>query len=285
MVLVTAVDDDVEINPYSVVRVLPVNTLWIFANPFDLAFAAHNSPVPGVGIIIECWNPRSMLRVNLLAPVGTLDAAMRRDVKHLLHCAFHNLTPGQQPTSKGYTGPPLGTKSDPRHRFIKEEIKRADFLSAPVSVLLWGQQKTQQSISTAAQEWILNVIKWFRANPAPALSKTTTQVRTLLKSAGPLWRVGEALGVEIAIVPLQGQLWLSCAGKAVDNFRLLSLTVDKQAVTIPEPLYGKGLFLVPLGLPGINRVEAEISDGQQNHKLIIKFGPKRSRSRSLRKRS
>jgi hypothetical protein len=285
MVLLLGLDEDVETNPNSVIRVLPVSTKWIFASPLDLAFGPPNSPVAKIGLMIECWNPRSMLRVNLLAPLGHSNEAILEDVGYLLHCALNEQKPDQPLKSKGYVGPPIESKTDPRWKFRREQVEKSKFLNAPVNFLLWGAHpKSKPSIFTAAQEWIASVIEWSHSNPAPALAKTTKRVSTLLKSAGPPWRVGEILGAEIAVLPLEGQLWLSYSDKIANNLQLLSLTVDRQAIAAPEPLHGKDLMLVPLGLPSISRAEMEITDEKQHHILIIKFGSKGPRSRKPRKR-
>jgi hypothetical protein len=136
MVLLLGLEKDADSNPHSVLRVLPVTTKWIFASPLDLALSPLHSPVKGIGLMIECWNPRSMLRVNLLTPLGYADKAMLQDVEYLLHCAISEQNPEQPLKSKGYVGPPMESRTDPRHKFRLEQIEKMRFLDASASMPL-----------------------------------------------------------------------------------------------------------------------------------------------------
>jgi hypothetical protein len=135
MVLIANLNKDAGTNPYNLVRVFPVSAKWIFASPVDLAFEPEDSPLKNVGLMIECWNPKSMLRANLLAPVGKLDRAMSKDVRYLFHCVLHEKRPDQPLQSKGYIGPPIELKIDLRRKFRRDQMRATRFLSDPASAL------------------------------------------------------------------------------------------------------------------------------------------------------
>lgn len=124
-VLLAGMGDYKADDPHSIIRVFPVSAVWIFAGPQDLAFAAQNSPVRGVGLMIECWNPRRITKVNLLAPLGMLTAEMMDDIDYLWHCTVHNESADEQRLkSKGYIGPSIESRTDPRSKFRKAEVRR-----------------------------------------------------------------------------------------------------------------------------------------------------------------
>jgi hypothetical protein len=119
----------------------------------------------------------------------------------------------------------------------------------------------------APKEWLARVADWV-INTGTQLAPATRTVSDPLRSAGPIWTVGKILEVEIRIVPLEGQFWLCCVGASTSRFQL-TLTVDEKPVTSQVYRYGSGLLLVPLGSLEVNRVDAEIFDGSEFHKIAF----------------
>jgi hypothetical protein len=135
MVLLVRFDDDFEQNPHSVAHVFPISKQWIFASPCDLTFAGDISPLVDVPLMIECWNPRPVLKMNLLKPIAKLDTLALRDLQYVRSCCLRGVEPTQALESSAYTGPSLAPQDDPRTRFQKIEFERTDFLSAAAGML------------------------------------------------------------------------------------------------------------------------------------------------------
>ena len=136
MVLLVRFDDDFEENPRSVANVFPISKRWIFASPYDLTFAADTSPLEDVPLMIECWNPRPVLRANLLRPIAKLDSLALRDLQYVRSCCLRGFEATQLLQSSAYVGPALALQ-DPRSQFQKVEFARTNFLSDPVNMLCY----------------------------------------------------------------------------------------------------------------------------------------------------
>lgn len=96
MVVLMGFDEDFLSEDFSVARVLPISKQWIFACPHSLTFSPQTSPLEGIPFMVECWNPRPVLRINLLRAVAKLDELILEDIEYLTSCDLR----GRQP--KGY---------------------------------------------------------------------------------------------------------------------------------------------------------------------------------------
>ena len=133
LVLLLAMDEDFQDNPHSIVQVFPITDRWIFASPHDLAFAPGEGSLAGLPFMIECWDPRPMLKVNLEQAVAKIDQKAMDDVRYLRSCVLHGTDPNEPLKSDGHIGPPINGDDDPRISFQAREFDRTDFLSIPVN--------------------------------------------------------------------------------------------------------------------------------------------------------
>lgn len=134
LVVLMRCDDDFLDNPNSVARVLPIGGECTSGSSYDLVFASKDCPL-GTSCMIECWNSRPALRMNLVKPIAKLTDEMLQDVRYLLSCSLDNTLPTNPLQSKGFIYPPIEDPDDFRIAFQKAEFARTDFLSEPVHTL------------------------------------------------------------------------------------------------------------------------------------------------------
>src|SRR5262249_32966474 len=97
LVLLVSFSEHFNSNPTSIAQIRPISKRCVFASSHDLAFDAEDSPMRGVPLMIECWNPRPILRRALIRPVGKISALALTEVRYLSSCVLHGVEPNRVP--------------------------------------------------------------------------------------------------------------------------------------------------------------------------------------------